>query len=585
MFNLFPLKNKYADTNLRTFTEGGISWTVNEQGGQQVGQWLLRQIETLCKEPSLSTTGQTKVQLVKQNVYRATYRIHLDGAREGIYVKKYDIKDWRVRLLSRFLLTQAQREWKMMLEFREMGLPVPLPIALGQKSEGQEITEYLLTQEVSAAQPVRDSTQWNKEVLLKALAVLTLQLHRNHIFMRDFQLGNILLRAEGPRPQLCLLDLHSASFVKRLKKPQKIWMLAKLLDSFTPLFDFKDEERFLELYARGMPDFHNEFRVNVEKVQALARKIKRTHLKSRTYRCLRNSTSFALEEHSGWRVYRKREFSTEEVFKILKAYEDSSQENNTEIKNTNKTHLRILESENGSFCVKHYRCNESLDYLKRLVGISRARRAWVIGNGLVVRGIPTAQPLALVECQEEAFLLSRALTNFPRLDHYVLENFRENLNYNTLQKKKRFITALAQAIKILHDKKVYHGDLKACNILVEELPQGSNPSFTGLRRNADPELIPLSPPLAKGDLGGFEAWQFYLIDYDRVMFDREISLRRRAKNLAQLHTSIPWCIGRTDRMRFYREYSKGLELDKKSFIGKVLQFSASRIPVLMEPIE
>jgi hypothetical protein len=125
---------------------------------------------------------------------------------------------------------------------------------------------------------------------------------------------------------------------------------------------------------------------------------------------------------------------------------------------------------------------------------------------------------------------------------------------------------------------IYHGDLKACNILVEERPQPSAISH-------QQSLIPLSPPLLKGDIGGFGAWQFYFIDYDRVIFDSEISFRRKAKNLAQLHTSIPWCITRTDRMRFYREYSKGLGLDKKPFLLAVLQFSAKRIPVLMEPIE
>jgi tRNA A-37 threonylcarbamoyl transferase component Bud32 len=558
---------------LHTFSEGGILWTVNEEHGHPLERSLLNGIESLSRETNP----------VKQNMYRSVYLFHPNGAKGGIYVKKYSQRDWKARLLSMVASTQAQREWRMMLELRERGLPVPLPLAMGQKRDGVELTEYLLTQEIPDCRPIRDCTQWEKDTLLKAIALLTTKLHKNNIFLKDFQLGNILLSTPaGARhavPLLYLLDLHSARCVTSLSLQQKIWMLAKLLDSFEPFFRPQDKERFLELYARGMPDFRNKFSSNVQKVKSLADKIRRTHLKSRTQRCLRDSTAFAIEDHSGWKVYRRRGLSTEEVFKLLRNFESPVQEGVGEsppgIKTTHKTHLKLLEGERGKICVKHYWCSGTVDYLKGHLGLSRARRAWVIGNGLVVRGVATAEPLALVESPEEAFLLSQALTDFPRLDYYILENFREKSHPETIQKKKSLVHAMARTIRLFHDKEIYHGDLKACNILVEE------PSQQSANSNQQ-SAIYQSSPLLKGDLG---TWQFYLIDYDRVVFDREISLRRRAKNLAQLHTSIPWCITRSDRMRFYREYSKGLGLDKKPFLRKVLQFSANRIPVLMEPIE
>ena len=560
--------NKGAE--FHTFQEGGILWTVNEHDGRPPQYILLGRIEALSAPgASPSPEATPEATLVKQNMYRSVYLLRPSGAREGIYVKRYNTRDWKTRLLSicqtvlpsGAFSTQAQREWQMMLEMRERGLPVPLPLALGQKKEGGEITEYLVTQEIQGGRPLAGAyygtpSPLDKEALLKALALLTVKLQKSSIFLRDFQLGNILVNTQSLRPELYLLDLHSARSVTTLKIRQKIWMLAKLLDSFDPLFDSEDQKRFLELYARGMPDFRSEFHVNAEKVMALANRIRRTHLRSRTRRCMKESTSFAIENHDSWKIYRRRDFTTKEIFKLLKDYDDSLQEGSTEIKSTSKTRLKILEGEKGKVCVKHYWCNDAMDYLKGLVGLSRARRAWVIGNGLVARGVPTAQPYALVEGPEEAFLLSLALTDCSRLDYHILENFRGILNPDTAQKKRNLIIALARAVRLLHDKRIYHGDLKACNILVEELPQ--------------------SAP------GG---WQFYLIDYDRVVFDSEISLRRRANNFAQLHASIPWCINRSDRMRFYREYSRGLGLDKKSFLRTVLQFSARKIPVLMEPIE
>ncbi|MEK7821774.1 MAG: lipopolysaccharide kinase InaA family protein, partial [Planctomycetota bacterium] len=328
---------------------------------------------------------------------------------------------------------------------------MPLPLALGQKKEGREITEYLVTQEIQGGRPLAGAyygtpAPLDKEALLKALALLTVKLHKSSIFLRDFQLGNILVNTQSLRPELYLLDLHSARSVTTLKLRQKIWMLAKLLDSFEPLFDSEDRKRFLELYARGMPDFRNEFHVNAGKVKALANRIRRTHLRSRTRRCMKESTSFAIENHDSWKIYRRRDFTTKEIFKLLKDYDDSLQGGSTGIKSTTKTRLKILEGEKGKVCVKHYWCNDTMDYLKGLVGLSRARRAWVIGNGLVARGVPTAQPYALVEGPEEAFLLSRALTDFGRLDYYILENFRGIPDPDTAQKKRNLITAFAQVV-------------------------------------------------------------------------------------------------------------------------------------------
>ncbi|HHT9117902.1 MAG TPA: lipopolysaccharide kinase InaA family protein, partial [Candidatus Hypogeohydataceae bacterium YC38] len=111
------------------------------------------------------------------------------------------------------------------------------------------------------------------------------------------------------------------------------------------------------------------------------------------------------------------------------------------------------------------------------------------------------------------------------------------------------------AIRTLHTKKTYHGDLKACNMLVKEISSGE--------------------------------WEYYYIDYDRVVFDKEVSFRRCVKNMAQLHTSIPWCIFWADRMRFFKSYAQGTGLmsQEKEFLRDVLRESAKRIPVVMEPLE
>ncbi len=72
--------------------------------------------------------------------------------------------------------------------------------------------------------------------------------------------------------------------------------------------------------------------------------------------------------------------------------------------------------------------------------------------------------------------------------------------------KHAFITSLAETVRDLHEKGVYHADLKSTNILVQE--------------QAD------------------SAWRFSFIDLDRVACKDSLSFYERANNLAQINASV-----------------------------------------------
>ena len=93
------------------------------------------------------------------------------------------------------------------------------------------------------------------------------------------------------------------------------------------------------------------------------------------------------------------------------------------------------------------------------------------------------------------------------------------------------IAACALQLRDLHDKGVYHADLKSNNILVRE-----------------------HPPFR---------WEFYFIDLDRVAFRRQLSFEQRSTNLAQLNASIASCITVSDRFHFFRAYARGTGLVKQ----------------------
>jgi len=144
-------------------------------------------------------------------------------------------------------------------------------------------------------------------------------------------------------------------------------------------------------------------------------------------------------------------------------------------------------------------------------------------------GIPTPDALALVEYRsgllsKRSLLFTRYVDGARELNEYVLSRYGGALSPATRQQKKRFIQALAELIRDMHAKGIYHADMKSNNILVRE----------------------------DGD-----AWKLFIIDLDRVRIRKSLSFTQRANNLAQINASVAACITPADRILFFRHYAKG----------------------------
>lgn len=90
-----------------------------------------------------------------------------------------------------------------------------------------------------------------------------------------------------------------------------------------------------------------------------------------------------------------------------------------------------------------------------------------------------------------------------------------------LRIKRNLTDRLGYLIGLLHQKGIFHADLKACNIMVKK----------------------------EDDISSIK-----LVDYDHVRFTNTLPLKYVVKNLAQLNSSVPRGISRSLRMRFLRAY-------------------------------
>ena len=87
----------------------------------------------------------------------------------------------------------------------------------------------------------------------------------------------------------------------------------------------------------------------------------------------------------------------------------------------------------------------------------------------------------------------------------------------------RFLRELGETIGRMHEAGIFHGDLRAGNILVKE---------------AGPY------------------WKFYLLDNERTKKFNTLPRKLRVKNLVQINMLPSKLINRTDRMRFFKSYLK-----------------------------
>ncbi|HLG30043.1 MAG TPA: lipopolysaccharide kinase InaA family protein, partial [Candidatus Brocadiales bacterium] len=200
------------------------------------------------------------------------------------------------------------------------------------------------------------------------------------------------------------------------------------------------------------------------------------------------------------------------------------------------------------------------DMLKKTFLGTRSRKAWIAANALIVRGIPTPQPIALIEKKSfgftrDNFLITEYIEDSLRINDYVSKYFNSNFNPFTppllkggrgIKKKKLFIEELARLVRRFHNTGFYHCDLCGVNILVKE-----------------------------GSASGGENWEMFIIDLDSVSLWKRLTLRRRLENFSQINSSFS-NVTNADRMRFFKAYFRGLPPKAHEYAREIVKCTEAR---------
>lgn len=172
-----------------------------------------------------------------------------------------------------------------------------------------------------------------------------------------------------------------------------------------------------------------------------------------------------------------------------------------------------------------------------------ALRSWAAALALQARGVPSPSPLALVLGPgRSSYLLMRVARAGENLRQAVARIFP---GCRDAALRREFAGACADFLCDCWEKGVLHRDMKAGNIHVWRNDQGR--------------------------------WEFELIDSAAAEFRARLTPGEMALNLAQLNSSVPRVITRTDRLRCWRDIAlRRPEVAGRRMLHEILRLSFAR---------
>ena len=413
--------------------------------------------------------------------------------------------------------TAAAREWRNLCRLQAAGLAVPVPLARARLADGDElvVTSFVAGDDLDSL--LKRKGEQRRQRLCE-LAARTRALHGAGFVHGDLHPGNVRVAISGP----VLIDLQ------RVRRPlwpahARIQDLARLDFSLAGLGVSLGDRLRVRRIALGLGDDASpQARHALRAIGAASAQATRRHRNRRTRDCLRPGTRQVRVQVDDRRGLRRSDCSEAWLREILAAHAAA----------LGARDARVLEDDaRGRVTRVSCRGREAVVKEVHRPGIARrlgdawrgspARRAWLAGHGLRLRGIEAAEPLAFLESR---------LLDLPARSWLVLEAVgsdsvadvagRAGLAAGPLG------TSLCRLLVALHRAGIVHGDLKASNLRVE----------------------------GRGD-----RLRIAPIDLDRVRFVGRVRDRRRILDLAQLNASLAdESLGAEPRLQIFDAYAQRL---------------------------
>jgi tRNA A-37 threonylcarbamoyl transferase component Bud32 len=500
-------------------------------------------------EDPVSSALAVDARVIKESMLRWAGIISLaNGTR--IFLKRDKSKGWFEYVKYCVLPSRGRKEWLTAspLEEREVNIPKPLGW-MERRGQGRVKESYYISEAVGSGVPcIEDAVELTNRATIVELAKAVRKIHDEELFHKDFHAGNFLWHGQS----FVLTDLHGAKIVGRLSLNRKLWMLSHLFHSLRSRWAKEHETQFLEAYFEGETPADHKKEEYLQTIHLWMDRLQRRQWRSRTKRCLKESTEFTIEKERGVVYYHRRDFPLDRLRRVVQEHRRVVREEPSALlKNSTHVALSMVETGKEKICVKQFSYPTLWGRLKECFRREKGLKAWVAANGLRARGMMGLELLAFVKRKRwlgarEGLLMMEVLESGQELDRYLVKGFDD------FRRKRRFINAFAQWLSQLHEKGIHHQDMKTCNIWVSE---------------------------KEGD------WVYTLLDLEDVVLDETVDEKKFFRTCLQLNTSIPSRITRTDRLRFLRQYLmvRSVPLEKREWVKRMTEETRKRGIVYVAP--
>ncbi|MFW6457067.1 MAG: lipopolysaccharide kinase InaA family protein, partial [Planctomycetota bacterium] len=384
----------------------------------------------------------------------------------------------------------------------------------------------------------------------------------------DMHVGNVMIQPDAPPGErMFVLDLHRVR-IGRIRRKDVVRMLVYLADSTGKRgVGGRTRIRFLR---RVVEQWKGEGYLTKKRLRRWNRRVRkawtkhhRDHVRSRTKRCLVDSSEFTPDVSPHFKVYRRRDFPLSRALELTREHDralDGLSSSCEIIKDGSRTAVTCCEEATGGRIFVKAFCRKTItERFKDIIRWrSRARTAWVAHRAFRVRDVPAVPALCVMEAKNTLsgrpdYLITRdpgimadleVVAKAQAADHPL----HDDLNLSA-EKRRQIAAAVAGLFRRMADSRVRHRDMKPSNILVKE-----------------------------GEEGGFDLW---LVDMDRAVVEVDWTRRLWIYHLAQCNAGLDRGIGLLDRMRCLREIGRGrwTAQQRLSIARKVLDLSLDRDPM------
>ncbi len=417
-------------------------------------------------------------EVIKSNMVRTVSRVEASGT--GLILKRYHSGGFLNVLKGLVLPSRASREWSAMLRLNKLGIPTARPVIYGEKRRfGFLVDAFFASTAIEDALPfmffigrAKKEGFWNeslKNVLFEKLARLTAALHDGAVFHADFHLGNVLVTRKGDAdPDVFIIDLHTLSFPGVVSMGRVLLNLARVAESLRHA-EKGDVTLFLDKYLTLYPGHLLETASLEKAVFKRVNALDRRKLKSRTRRCLLESSEFTFARAGGFSMNVRRDCEPAWIAGAIGIHDSVPREGDDRLilpSDKNKFTVVKVETPAGpvGLCVKEYRRKS----FPRRMFSSEAKRSWIVGRGLEVRGVATPRTAAWVRGGGREFVVTRHIEGAEQLGVYAQKKLKGLEGSEKASFIHSFIREMVHFIRLIHNNGIRHGDMSEKNILVRE---------------------------------------------------------------------------------------------------------------------